>query len=122
MCLNFDYREMKKVRGRLKRHKFIYCWKVLEYGSNASPYYYQTYHVGWNKSNRQKRKLTKNEMANWTVSEGIHVYLNYSQAQSATAYSWNRKAVKIKCFAKDFVASSRAQAVFTKVFVPKGNL
>ena len=94
-----------KVYRKSQKNKLypIYCHKRTEINA------------GWIVSNRKDIRLGNK----FTISKGIHVFLNIEEAQDYRSY--NEIVVPVYCYKKDFVAAhiDEKEAVFIKVFLKK---
>lgn len=124
MCLIKDsentVRYTKTIRSKGGK---IRCWKILNIHNNTliAPYYIMEYKVGINVSSRRSKEINSVDdpytaTSTPNVRNGIHVYKRKPRKNYYLPYD---VLVPVICDIKDFVASSRTEAVFMKVFIKK---
>lgn len=110
MCLTID-----KTKTTPPDKK--YMWKVM--WDDMTPLYMYTirkYKLGqWYNSNRKSKRLTPNEVFYNKVDPGIHVFLTRKAAREFRDWKHFYIIVKVEVDPKDWVASGRTQAVYTRV-------
>jgi hypothetical protein len=133
MCLYVDRRYTEIVRNRLAKKGYLIAYKMVERYNSYGEFQLVSpsrrgfeWKPGWNKSTREFLEVGKDVDDHsylWTtVGRGIHVYLGKSVAVARLENDEDRRIVKVKCLAKDFVAAEdhfSSEAVFMKAWLPK---
>lgn len=106
------------VSSKQPKAKSIYRYKLLN-SNLTSPYRYQQYVIGENKSDRKSNKLTEREKISGTIENGLHVFCKLEDANKDAGMIFD--IYKVKCLKEDFVASGTfggmKSEVYTKVIL-----
>jgi hypothetical protein len=105
----------------------ITCYKVVVTNSNKkstkyiTPYYNSKVYLGKeNKSDRKGIQVSPTEHSFNEINKGIHVFCDFCVAMEYSKYRFDRKIIEAICRKEDYVAHNNNDAVFTKVFYPRG--
>ena len=107
-----------KLKARLKKHKYIICYKILQLCGRTlcSPFHdYYQWQIGQNKST-SKLYYSKNRKNDTEINRGIHVYI---KKPDNTYLHSNEQVVPVQCFEKDFIAADNyyGEAVFRSAYL-----
>lgn len=115
MCLYPDPQETLKLQTKLQRKDYIVAYKLMQ-KDDKSPLMQKIMHsYNWYESDYYGAKKETYFYGDGTVGHGIHVFLFRSNA--AIWCDSDCKVIPVKCYAKDFIASSKHEAVFSRVWV-----
>jgi hypothetical protein len=115
MCLYINKEKTDKFLN--KKEKFIWVYKTIR-STNQPIFFNGNIKQGWYISNRRSKNLNNDERKNHEIYQGIHVYLVERQNRYL-----GYKMIKCKAYLNDLVKVGRFdQAVFMKVWIPKGQL
>lgn len=144
MCLTIsEFKSVKKTQ--LEKNGFIWGYKCIVtyiwFGKKVvrSWLYQHLWKNGWNQSCRKNTEISPIENYRGKISTGFHVFLNREDARNYKKtyanISSRIKIIKVKCFRKHLVSFgmsplletptktySPTSVVFTRVFLPKGQI
>lgn len=127
MCLNYNERLTERTRKQFKKKPSRMVWKVLVHRlqtDNAcprlvSPVRYTEWRSGTKVSSRSSCTLTSEEERFKNIERGLHVFFTEKAARAWSGLDADR-IVKLRVFAKDFVAAGLGkEAVFRRVQLSK---
>lgn len=138
MCLLYDKvstEKFWKTKSR-KNKSFFWAWKNVGIYENevCSPAMDIEIKPGWFISDRVKQKPLEDMCdTSYSIYRGIHVYVD-TGILGQWDFEEDSYRIKVKCYKKDFVASSTifrndskwkiwgGEAVFMKIFIPKSEI
>lgn len=104
----------------------IVCYKLVKINNKKrgtkyiTPYRNSNIYLGKNNiSDRKGSRISPYERDYNTINKGIHVFTRFNTAK-LFCNTKDKRIIVVICEKKDYVAHNYTQAVFTKVFYPRG--